>query len=157
VLALSDSWACSNPSFGQGITIGAIHAVALRDLLRDALADSMDLARRWHDTTMTTVEPWYRDTLAYDDGWLERVNAQIEGRSFEPSPEYEISEALQIAASKDPDLLRCALDIAGVLALRDDVLSRPGVMERVHELGDGWSDERLPGPTRPELLSIVAA
>ncbi|HTD49271.1 MAG TPA: FAD-dependent oxidoreductase, partial [Acidimicrobiia bacterium] len=128
-----------------------------RDLLRDAPADPMEFACRWHDVTIATVEPWYRDMLAYDDGWLERVHAQIEGRSFVPSPEYEISEALQSAAGKDPDMLRCALDIAGVLVPRDEVLSRPGVVERVQELGAGWREERLPGPTRQELLSIVAA
>jgi 2-polyprenyl-6-methoxyphenol hydroxylase-like FAD-dependent oxidoreductase len=157
VLALSDSWACSNPSSGRGITLGAIHAVALRDLLHDAPDDPVDLACRWHDATMATVEPWYRDTLAYDDGRLEHIHAEIDGREFEPSPEYDITEALQVAASKDPEMLRCGLEISGVLTLRDEVLARPGVLERILELGGGWRDRRLPGLTRPELLSIVAA
>jgi len=157
VLPLSDSWACTNPSVGRGIAIGTIHAVALRDLLRDAPADAVDLARRWHAATMATVEPWYRDTLAYDDGRLEHIHAVIEGREFVASPEYEMTEALQVAASKEPDMLRCALDIAGVVALREEVLARPGVYERIVELGGGWRDERLPGPGRAELLAIVAA
>ncbi len=106
---------------------------------------------------MATVEPWYRDTLAYDDGRLEHIHAEIDGREFEPNPEYDITEALQIAASKDPEMLRCALEISGIVTLRDEVLARPGVLEHVLELGSGWRDHRLPGLTRPELLSIVAA
>ena len=34
VVAVADSWSCTNPSLGRGATIGLMHAVALRDLLR---------------------------------------------------------------------------------------------------------------------------
>ena len=33
VLTVGDSWACTNPSVGRGISIGMLHAVALRDTL----------------------------------------------------------------------------------------------------------------------------
>ena len=39
VVALADSWACTNPSVGRGISIGTIHAVGLRDLLHDLPPD----------------------------------------------------------------------------------------------------------------------
>ena len=64
VLAVADSWACTNPSLGRGASIGLMHAVALRDLLRVASFDfPMELAQRWHEVTESTVEPYYRATL----------------------------------------------------------------------------------------------
>lgn len=156
ILALGDSWACTNPSVGRGVSIGAIHAVALRDLLRDAPGDPVELGRAWHDSTMETVEPWYRGTLDFDRGRLAEIQAGIEQRTFEPDPEYEITVALQSAAGKDPDMLRTFIDIAGVIAPPAEVFSRPGVFERVVELGSGWRDERLPGPNREELLATAA-
>ena len=36
------------------------------------------------------------------------------------------------------------------------LFAAPGFADKVVALGAGWRDERLPGPTRDELLSIVA-
>src|SRR5262249_28049868 len=35
VLAVADAWACTNPSAGRGISVGMMHAVRLRDVVRD--------------------------------------------------------------------------------------------------------------------------
>ena len=52
VVALADSWACTNPSVGRGISIGTVHGAGLRDLLHDMPTDPValqfQLARR-HD------------------------------------------------------------------------------------------------------------
>jgi len=155
VLALADSWACTNPSVGRGISIGAQHARALRDLLRDAPDDPATLATSWHAATMATVEPWYRSTLGYDNARHAQVTASIEGHPFEPTPEYEMSMALTVAAMKDPEVMRAYFEIVGVLSLPEDVLARPGMFERVIELGSGWRDEQLPGLSRDELLATI--
>ncbi len=155
VVALADSWACTNPSVGRGISIGSIHAAGLRDVLRDEPADPIALQLQWHGMTMATVEPWYRGTLAFDDGRLAEIDALLEDRPFEPSPEYEITKMLQSAASKDPELLRAFIDLVGVLTLPEEVLDRPGTFERVAELGRGWRDERPPGPSRDELVALT--
>jgi flavin-dependent dehydrogenase len=157
LLALADSWAATNPSVGRGMSIGALHAVALRDLLRAAPDDAQALALAWHDATMATVEPWYRATLAFDRGRLEQIHAGIEGRPFEPGPWFATNAALEASANKDHDLLRCSLAVATVLELPDEVLARPGVRERVMELGADWRDEKLPGPEREQLLELVSA
>ena len=157
VVALADSWACTNPSVGRGISIGTIHAVGLRDLLHDMPTGSGRLQQQWHDATMATAEPWYRSTLAFDEGRLAEIDALLEGRPFEPTPEFEIGKALRAAAGKDPEMLRAVLDLAGVLALPEQVLGRPGVFERVVEFGSGWRDEQLPGPSRDELVALAAS
>jgi hypothetical protein len=81
----------------------------------------------------------------------------MEGRAFDPEPEYEMTMALQAAAGKDPEMLRTFLDIAGVIAAPAEVFARPGLFEKVIELGSGWRDERLPGMSREELLAVVNA
>jgi flavin-dependent dehydrogenase len=156
VVALADSWACTNPSVGRGISIGAIHAAALRDVLHDAPADPVGLQQQWHDATMQEAEAWYRGTLAFDEGRLAEIHALLEDRPHEPTPSFEITKALQSAAGKDPEILRAFISLVGVLALPEEVLSQPGVFERVVELGGGWRDEHLPGPSREELLALVA-
>ena len=135
VVALADSWACTNPSVGRGISIGTVHAAGLRDLLHDMPTDPVALQLQWSDVTMATVEPWYRGTLAFDEGRLDEIDTLLEGRPFEPAPEFEIGKALGVAAGKDPEMLRSILDIAGVLALPEEVFGRPGVFERAVELG----------------------
>jgi hypothetical protein len=161
VLALADSWACTNPSVGRGISIGVSHAAALRDLLHDwngsAPSDPVDVARAWYDSTMQSVEPWYRGTLAFDQGRLAQIHAEMAGKPFEPEPEYEMTMALMAATGKDPDMLRTFLDIAGVIKPPAEVFAAPGVFEKVIELGSGWRDEKLPGLNREELLAVVGA
>ncbi len=38
-VAIADAWACTNPSAGRGITVGMMHAVRLRDALRQQRGD----------------------------------------------------------------------------------------------------------------------
>jgi hypothetical protein len=156
VLAVADSWACTNPSLGRGITIGALHAVALRDLLHDGPgSDPVELARRWHDDTNATVETWYRGTLDFDEGRLAQIEAEIADRRFEPEPEFELQLQLGSAAGKDGDMLREMLKIIAVLEPPSKVFADPAVAKRAAELGAGWREEALPGLTREELLAAV--
>ena len=156
VVALADSWACTNPSVGRGISIGTMHAVGLRDLLHDMPPDPVALQQQWDEVTIAEVEPFYRSTLALDERRLSEIDGLLQGRPVEPTPDFEIGKALNVAASKDPEMLRALLDLAGVLALPEAVFGRPGVFERVIELGSGWREEQLPGPSRDELLALVA-
>jgi 2-polyprenyl-6-methoxyphenol hydroxylase-like FAD-dependent oxidoreductase len=157
VVALADSWACTNPSVGRGITIGTLHAVALRDLLRDMPTDPVELQLLWHDATAAGAEQWYRATVAFDDGRLAEVDALLDGRELEVSPDFEMTKAIQAAAGKDPELLRALLEIVGVQTLPGEIFARPGLFERVVELGSGWRDEQFPGPTRDELVALTAS
>lgn len=153
---VADSWACTNPSVGRGATIGLIHAVALRDLVRrHGLDDPMSFALAWHDTTVEEVEPFYRDTLTFDRHRLAEIEAQIEGVPYETDdPSWAINQALGAAAGKDPDLLRGMVEMLSLLTRPDEVLSRPGFVDRALALG-GTGGDPLPGPSRNELLELV--
>ncbi len=156
VVPLADSWACTNPSLGRGISIGLIHAAALRTLLaEDLIADQRALAVRWSELTSEQVEPLFTDTLSFDRHRLAEIEATIEGRPYETDdPRWLLLQALASSIMNGPDLLRGFLKVASVLERGVDVLSQPGVAERAVALADPTP---LPGPDRAELLSLVGA
>jgi 2-polyprenyl-6-methoxyphenol hydroxylase-like FAD-dependent oxidoreductase len=158
VVSLADSWACTNPSLGRGITMATLHALALRDLLRDSTDDDpRQFARAFHDVTMDSVEPWYRATVAVDRHRLADIDARVKGESYvADDPAYEIGQALSFAAGQDPDCLRAFLSIVGMLQTPAEALARPGVFDTVVALGDRWRREPALGPDRDELLAVLS-
>jgi 2-polyprenyl-6-methoxyphenol hydroxylase-like FAD-dependent oxidoreductase len=158
VLALSDSWACTNPSLGRGMSIGLMHGVALRDMLRDGLDSPEAMALRWDEITEEQLAPWYETTLAYDRHRLSEIEAIAEGTQYETDdPAWELSKAMEFAASRDPDVLRDFLAVVGLGTLDRDLFARPGVAEQILNAGGGWRDEPSAGPDRDELLAVIAA
>jgi len=158
LVSVADSWACTNPSLGRGITMATMHALVLRDLLRASTDDDpRQFARAFHDVTLDTVEPWYRATVAFDRHRLADIDAQVKGESYVPDdPAYELGQALAIAAGQDPDCLRAYLSIVGMMQTPAEALARPGVFDTVVEMGDRWRREPALGPNRDELLAIVS-
>ncbi len=156
LVAIADAWACTNPSVGRGASIGLLHAVALRDVLRAGPVEpGMELAVAWEERTAAVVDPLVKDTLAFDRHRLAEIEAQIAGRPYETEdPGWLLGEALRRSAASDPDLLRAYAAIASLLERGVDVLSRPGIADRAIELA---SDEPAPGPTRAELVALVTA
>jgi 2-polyprenyl-6-methoxyphenol hydroxylase-like FAD-dependent oxidoreductase len=156
VIPLADSWACTNPSLGRGISIGIMHAAALRSLLHDApLDDALSLAGRWNELTAEHVEPLFADTLAFDRHRLGEIEAAIEGRPYETDdPGWLLGDAMEKSVMRDPDLFRGFMEVVSLLERGVDVLSRPGLAERAIALADPTP---LPGPDRAELLSLVGA
>src|SRR5829696_462144 len=155
ILSVGDSWACTNPSLGRGISIGMMHAVALRDLLRrQALDDPVALALAWHEETLATVEPYVRGTMRFDRHRLAQIDAEIEGVPYEPNdPAWDLVECLGAGAVADPDLLRGMMAVASVLATDEEVLSRPGIADKALAIGGPLRKEPAPGPTREQLLA----
>jgi len=157
VVAVGDSWACTNPSLGRGITIGLLHALTLRETLRSTgLGDPVGFAMAFDDGTVRDVEPWYRATLWYDRHRLAEIEALMEGRDYEPEDEtWGVLHAFQSAVSSDADLLRAFGEVMGLLATPDEVFSRPGMLEKVFELGGNWREAPVLAPTRDELLATA--
>jgi 2-polyprenyl-6-methoxyphenol hydroxylase-like FAD-dependent oxidoreductase len=157
VVAVADAWACTNPSVGRGASIGMLHAQALRDTLRQTGADDpAAFSAAFASATEATVEPWYRNTLSFDRHRLAEMAALAEGASYDPGdPEYETTSALALASQRDPDVFRAFIDIVGVLDLPEVALARPGVFDKIIELGAAWRDEPAFGPDRAELVALA--
>ena len=155
VVAVGDSWACTNPSVGRGASIGLMHAVALRDLLREGIEDPTELALAWHDATYRTVEPYYRNTLSFDRHRLADIEALIDGREPAVDEEWDLTNATAHAAGQDFDCMRAYMRLASVLSLPEEELADPTLLTKVIELGQGWRDVPPFGPTREELVKLT--
>jgi 2-polyprenyl-6-methoxyphenol hydroxylase-like FAD-dependent oxidoreductase len=159
VAAVADAWACTNPSLGRGATLGLLHVLALRDTLRAVpVDDPAGFARAWEGTTRRDLEPWYRATLAFDRHRLAEIDAFVGGEEHDPGDEdWEFIKSLQFAAGHDPDCLRATLSVFGLLQPVGAVADDAALSRKVRELGGAWRDAPPLGPSRAELLSIVAA
>ncbi|MGH3211019.1 MAG: hypothetical protein ACRDNO_25005 [Trebonia sp.] len=158
VVAVADSWACSNPANGRGASIGLLHALTLRDQLRAVDLDHpAAFAAAFHAATAETAEPWYRTTLASDRHRVGEIEAGIRGVAYDsPDPWYELDKALDAAFGQDPECTRATFDIRFVLRTPEEVFARPGLRDKTLQLGSGWRDARPFGPTRGQLLALVS-
>ena len=157
LVAVGDAWACSNPSFGRGASIGMLHGLVLRDTLRETeSADPFALARGFHSATTDAVAPWFFWTRFEDRHRLAEIDSLIAGEPYEPGDRrWELEKALSVAVMKDSDLLRAFFRAAFVLDPLDEAMAAPGISERVMKLGADWREESVPAPPREELVAIA--
>jgi hypothetical protein len=159
VVAVADSWACTNPSNGRGASIGMLHALTLRDQLRVVgLDDPAAFAEAFHAATAETVEPWYRATLTSDRHRLGEIEAGIRGVAYDPQDAaYQLEKALDTAFQQDPECVRASFDIRFVLRMPEEIFARPGLHDKILQLGSHWREAQPFGPTREQLLALVSA
>ncbi len=137
----------------------AVHAVALRDLPRQrrAAAIRSRSATAWHDATLATVEPLFRDTLGFDRHRLAEIEAQIRGRAvrdrrhrLDPRPRLEAGAA---AGSGPVPRRHARRQRAGAGSV---------VSERARRGAEGHRHRRAaarsrPRPDPPRLLATIGA
>ena len=152
-VAVGDAWACTNPSAGRGISIGALHAQLLRAAVRSSLDDPGELARAFDEATEREVTPFYRSQLAADRARITEMDALRAGR--EPPPPDPVRAGLLAAAAHDADAYRALLETVTCLALPGEVLARPGMAERLAAHA-GEPPPGTPGPDRRQLLDLLA-
>jgi 2-polyprenyl-6-methoxyphenol hydroxylase-like FAD-dependent oxidoreductase len=158
IVSVGDSWACTNPSLGRGITMGLMHALGTVEVVRQHLDNPLALTLAQDSMTETRVTPWYRNTIEIDRTRIARFNALIEGRP-EPQPRdppARIASALLVAMTYDADLFRAAAEIRSLLALPQEVMARPGLVDRIMEVAGTHEAVTPPGPSRQELLHMLA-
>lgn len=157
LVAVGDAWACTSPSLGRGTSIGLLHAVALRDLLRDVDVDDPETpVLRFDELTESAVTPIHRMTVAFDRHRLAELDGDIVGRPYATEdPAWAITKAMDATKRHDPDVLRARARIAGVLATPEEVLATPGLLDKVVAGGDAPRYPE-PGPTRAELLAAIS-
>jgi 2-polyprenyl-6-methoxyphenol hydroxylase-like FAD-dependent oxidoreductase len=158
IVSIGDSWACTNPSLGRGIAMGLLHALGTMEVVGQHLDNSLALALAQDSMTETRLTPWYRNTIEIDRAWVARFNALIEDRP-EPQPtdaRARVGKALSVAMMYDADLFRAANEIRSLLALPQEVLGRPGLIDRVMEVASAHQTLTPLGPSRKELLDMLA-
>jgi len=153
VALLADSWACTNPSQGRGISLGLRHARLLRDLACTHLdGDPRQLATAWDKVTETELTPWYHDTVAADRARVQEMDALRNGMA--PPAPYPSLAVFLAAMTHDPDMFRAFHECIAGLATFADILARPGLLDRAGQLAGDVPP--IPAPSRQELLRLVS-
>jgi 2-polyprenyl-6-methoxyphenol hydroxylase-like FAD-dependent oxidoreductase len=153
IVAVGDSWACTNPLLGRGITMGFMHAVGTAEAVRQHLDDPLALALAHDSMTEARVTPWYRNTIEIDRRWIAHWNALIEGR---PDPQPADPRAhIAVAMMYDADVFRAALEMRSLLTLPQEVMARPGLVDRIKEVADANEAVIPTGPSREELFRML--
>lgn len=157
IALLGDSWSCTNPSLGRGISLGLLHARALREVVGSHLEDQREFAEAWDAATEERLAPWYRETVEEDRERLRELEAFRQG--LEPAAPSErpavLRRALSTAALYDPDLFRAYLDSRAVLKPLGQTFSDDGVVERALQIAGEKEPLELPGPSREELIALL--
>ena len=151
---LGDAWACTNPSAGRGVSMGAIHAQLLRRTVAAHLSDPATFARQWDEATEQAVGPFYRNQIAADRARVAEMDALRQG--VDPPPPDPLTTRFLTAATRDADVWRAVIETVVCVALPQEVLARPGMRERIDELGTG-EPPKPPGPDRAQLLQLLDA
>jgi len=159
--AVADAWACTNPSAGRGLAVGFMHAVHLRDVLREGRDDPCAFAHAFDQRTEVEVAPWYHAQIAVDRLRFAEIEAARNGRE-PPQPVDELSKGLALlftAMTADPDLFRAAMEYVGTVTSIQEILQRPSVQHGIRTamvaMG-GTPPMAIPGPDREQLLDLVA-
>ena len=157
LVAVGDAWACTNPSIGRGTSIGLLHAVALRDVLREVpVSEPERLVRSFDAVTESVVTPWYRATRAFDRHRLAEIDADLTDTPYRtPDPAWSMGTALYAAALHDPDVLRAQSSIVGMLAMPPEALGAPRVLEKVIAIGANRPRYPEDSPRHADLVAVV--
>lgn len=158
VVAVGDAWACTNPSLGRGISLALKHAALLRDVVRMDADDPAELALAWDAVTEDELAPWYRTQVAMDRARHTEIAALRDGDDPPPPADEAgaVRAAMTTAMLYDADVFRAFLEMMSCLTLPDQVFTRPGMVERVLRVAGEAEPFDMPGPSREELLALVA-
>ncbi|WAZ26708.1 FAD-dependent oxidoreductase [Streptomyces cinnabarinus] len=159
LVAVGDSWATTNPQFGMGMTVGVRHALLLRESLRKFGADNpIELALHFDRDTKELLEPIWSGSLNWDEHRLAEIDAEIRGERYTTDDDdWNLRSMLDAVRLRDPHVLRSYAEVGCMLAGPAEVLARPGLVERIIELGANAPRYPYPGPDRTQLLEIIEA
>jgi 2-polyprenyl-6-methoxyphenol hydroxylase-like FAD-dependent oxidoreductase len=161
-VAVADAWGCTNPSAGRGLTVGMLHALRLRDVLRGTNGDDAPrVAAEFDRRTEAEIAPWYYAQIAVDRARFAEMEALREGRQ-PPPPGDDLSRSILSLLGTmggHPDLFRAAVEYIATITPVQQILARPEVAEGIRATRAAMKDapsRSLPGPDRRQLLDLLS-
>lgn len=155
VAAVADAWAATNPTLGRGISLGTMHAIAFREVVREHYDDPVTLACAFDDVTERELTPWYRSTVWHDRNKLRdygkaRTSDAVVGGVDATWDQYRRFTSL---FGSDLEVSVHFAESNGFLARTpEEMLADPAVQAKLPpEL-----PARHAGPARAELLDLLA-
>ena len=158
VVPVGDSWACTNPSQGRGLSFGLLHALRTVEAIEEHQGDPLAQSLAWHEATMRDVEPWHAATLAGD---RRLVAALIAVGAGDPPPaptgDGVLFAKATIAMQQDPSVFRWMMEYLGCFRLPGELAADTATVARIERLAaaheGGASQPELP---RDRLETILA-
>ncbi len=170
-IAIGDALIHANPITGRGCSLAWIAAYALAETLRKHPNDLRSLALELDASVRRELVPWYEMQVRQDRDAIEVSEAQRRGEN-----PYEVvradgtnnpkafmravlREGLLPGLREDLVLMRTFMRTMNMLDSPNDLLQRPGLMQRVLASYEK-RHEREPifqGPSREELKGVLAA
>jgi 2-polyprenyl-6-methoxyphenol hydroxylase-like FAD-dependent oxidoreductase len=162
VLPVGDSWACTNPSLGRGVTFGLMQAVIIAETVAEHLKHPLALSLAYDRLTRERLVPWYRHTTDLDNQRAAEITAVIEGRPPQPAEEPAEESAAAVmrdlltGMTRDADVFRAYQEMMLMLAPPQEVLARLGLAEKIAEAARAGEPWAVPGPSRAEVLKMLS-
>ncbi len=156
ILTVADASSCTNPSLGRGITLGLMHVEVMRSCIADHLDDPHALAIAFHERSEAEITPWHEATVAIDQRRVNDMRIHRDGGTPTPTDAERIADVMQAAVMIDPVITRGFAEIFGCISTADEVIARPGFLDRVIGCAEQVSLEPPPGPDREQLLALVS-
>ena len=156
ILTVADASACTNPSLGRGITLGLMHVEVMRACVAEHLDDPHALALAFHERSAEEITPWHDATVRIDQRRVDEMRIYREGGTPQPTDAEKIADVMQAAVLRDPVITRGFTEIFSCFSTGEEVLARPGFLDRVIACADQVSTAPPPGPDRDELLELLA-
>jgi len=142
LLVIGDAICSFNPIYGQGMSVAALEAAALRDVLADG---DTDLARRFFQAAAKPVDLAWQLAAGSDRAMSDDAAVPLPARMI-----AAYIDALQAAAERDPVLASRFVQVTGLIAPASSLMS-PGTMLRV--LTGNLKRRRAPDPTADSQLA----
>jgi len=163
--AVGDAAVRTNPLYGRGCSISALHAHILADVLEE-IKDPIERALIYEARTEEKIRPIYKASLNEDRQGIQRAKAIVEGRIFDKANTFKkwlrlaIGDAVGAAAREQIHVLRGAMRTFNLLEKPGDFLSewpiRLTLMRYMLKGREQNAKARYqPGPSRSEMIELV--
>lgn len=159
LLPLGDAWGFTNPSLGRGVTLGMMHAVDVVAAIAGDIEDPAAMAKAWDTVTAGRPAAWHDSTVQFDRIRGPEVEALRQGLPDPHDPNDILIagfRAFDSARHYDAEVLHAFGGVFGCLELPEEVLARPGVLEKVLGVASNNPPYTCPGPDRAMLEELVA-
>lgn len=157
VVALGDAAVHTNPLYGRGCSLAAVHAFALADIVAETgLSDPRRLSLAIDDVTRRELDPWYEASVMQD----RQASAATAGDATAQSMQTFIRDGLMVAARTDAAVFRAFLRLFNLLSSPDSLIRDAELAAHVLTT---WNDREsrppvvLGGPDREAMIAVLVA
>ena len=159
LVALGDASVCTNPLYGRGCSLGAVHAKLLATAVAEHGNDLEALALQLHEGTQRELMPWYQASVMQDEAARQSVRGDSTAASGGLTSSI-LTEGLLPLTRFDARVHRAFIRMVNLLSAPDAMMADEELMKRVLAF---WQarDTRPPepplGPTRDEMIEALQA